>query len=97
MKISVRDGQNLWDICLQYTGTIDGTFQLALANGLNLTDSLQADQQLEVPDGLQRDSDILTYFQDNDIVPATGLTQEQIAYSDPQIGNMIIGQTFKVK
>lgn len=77
MKVSARDGQNLWDLCLQYTGSLDGAFDLALVNGLSVTDSLGADQQLEVPDDLPGDPDILAYFRDNDIVPATALTQEQ--------------------
>ena len=97
MKITVRDRQNLWDLCLQYTGSLEGVFDLALANGLSLTDSLEAGQQLELPDGLETDPDIRTYFQDNDIVPATALTREQACYSHLGIGEMYIGANFKLR
>ncbi len=96
MKISVQPGQNLWDLCLQHTGTLAGLFDLALANGLNPTDTLRPGQRLELPDDIAIDADMRDYFRVHAIEPATALTQAQLDYSDPKIGNMIIGQTFKI-
>lgn len=96
MKIRVAPGQNLWDVCLQYTGTSAGLFDLALANDLSPTDTLRPGQQLELPDSMETDANMRDYFRTHGIEPATALNPEQLAYSDPKIGNMIIGQTFKI-
>ena len=53
-------------------------------------------QQLELPAGIEIDANMRDYFRAHGIEPATALSPEQLAYSDPKIGNMIIGQTFKI-
>ena len=77
MKVTVKNRQNLWDVCLQHTGTIEGAFDLALANELSLTDDLAAGQLLEVPDQIERDVERYNYYQEHGVVPATALTPGQ--------------------
>ena len=37
MQITVLHNQSLLDVCLQHAGTIEGVFELAMANDLNIT------------------------------------------------------------
>lgn len=76
MRVTVSNHQTLWDLCLQHTGTIAGTFDLAMANDLSPTDVLSPGQQLEIPDGLERDAAVLAYYRKNRIEPATAPGQQ---------------------
>ena len=50
MKTVVQAGQTLLDIAVQEYGTIEAVFMLAKANDMSITDSLQAGQQIEIPE-----------------------------------------------
>ena len=58
--MKVLSGQTLFDIAVQYCGCADAAFGLAVLNGLNLTDDLEAGQELQIPGVLK--SDIATYY-----------------------------------
>lgn len=78
MKAIVLHNQSLLDTCLQHTGTIESLFDLALVNGLSVTDDLKAGQAFEVPNNIQKDKDILNYYTAKNIQPATGFTQTDL-------------------
>ena len=49
-NIPVSEGQTLLDIAMQYCGDVSKAMEVALLNGLNLTDDLQVGGWLMVPD-----------------------------------------------
>ena len=97
--ITVLNNQSLLDIAVQYTGTIENAFKIAVANGLSLTDELQPGAQLIIPSDVEMNSDVVSYFSGKGIQPATGLTENDLLIAQTVqrgIGYMQIGKTFKV-
>ncbi|WP_400192824.1 hypothetical protein [Hymenobacter sp. B81] len=62
-KIRVSEGQSLLDVALWQLGSVEAAYALALANGLAVTDALQAGQLLEVPASAVLRPDLVSYFQ----------------------------------
>ncbi len=73
-EITVLNNQSLFDISVQEYGTIEGVFEIALANGLSVTDKLTVGQKLKIPeiDPALIQTEIVDYYRRNDIHPATG-------------------------
>ncbi len=70
----VRQGQNLLDLALQATGDADTALDIALANGLCLSDDLTVGQTIEVSDTLTGNENIRQLYAAHAIHPATGIT-----------------------
>ncbi len=93
-KVTVLSNQSLFDIAIQYYGTIDGIFTICMANNITITDKLLPGQVLNIPEFKGNDSDIVDYYKEHDIKPATTVlevienTQGGINYWD--IGNFEI-------
>lgn len=51
----IEQGQSIFDVAVEQTGTIESAFEIAEANGLALSDSLQADQVVEINAVTQND------------------------------------------
>ena len=97
--ITVLNNQSLLDIAVQYTGTIENAFKIAVANGLSLTDDLEPGAQLIIPADAEMNNDVVSYFSAKGIQPATGLTENDLLIAQTVqrgIGYMQIGKTFKV-
>lgn len=73
MKTVVQAGQTLLDIAVQEYGTIEAVFMLAKANDMSITDSLQAGQEIEIPEKVYN-SELADYCQRNSVCPATSET-----------------------
>lgn len=71
MVVRVLHNQSLLDIAIQEYGTASGVFALAVANGLDVTDTLKPGQVLTIPDWEGKDKDVAAYFQSRRIYPAT--------------------------
>ena len=67
----VRDGQTLFDIAIQELGSTEAAFDLAMTNGLSLTDDLIPVQELELSEIV--DSNISNYYKNKGINPATSI------------------------
>lgn len=79
MKVIVLHNQSLFDVALQHTGTIESLFELALANGISVTDDLTAGTPLSLGEGQRvRNKDVLDYYTAKKIQPATGFTQTDL-------------------
>lgn len=76
MKTVVQAGQTLLDIAVQEYGTIEAVFMLAKANKLSVTDTLQAGQEIEIPEKVYN-SELADYCQRNNVCPGTS----EAAYS----------------
>jgi len=73
-KIKVLNNQSLFDIAVQEYGTVEAVFELAMANGLGITDELNAGQELVVPESDFTAPEIVEYYKKNGLHPATGST-----------------------
>lgn len=79
-------GQSLLDLAVQEYGTAQAVMQLALGNDLAVTDAVGAGNELVLPDSEVKNIDVAGYFSKNSILPATGLSSEdlgQIEDNDP--------------
>lgn len=70
MKTVVQAGQTLLDIAIQEYGTIEAAFMLAKTNDISITDTLQAGQEIEIPEKVYN-SELADYCQRNSVQPAT--------------------------
>jgi len=67
--MKVLSGQTLFDIAIQSCGSIEAAFELAVLNGLNLTDELVPGQELALPEVVN--SGIVTRYSNKGINPST--------------------------
>ena len=75
----VRQGQNLLDIALQSTGNADTALDIALANGLCLSDDLTVGQPIDIADTLAVNENVRNTYRKQTIYPATGITTANTA------------------
>ncbi|MCT4637288.1 MAG: hypothetical protein N4A72_06235 [Bacteroidales bacterium] len=61
-SIVIESGQNLCDISLQETGTIDNVFEIAKANNIDCSADLVGGQSILIPDTVKTDNRILKYL-----------------------------------
>jgi hypothetical protein len=73
METRALDSQSLFDISVQECGTAEGVFGLAVENGLSITDALEAGQEIECTDVLQRE--IHDYYRARNLKPATDIQE----------------------
>ena len=102
MSVKIKHRQNLLDISIQETGSLESLFDIALSNGKSITDNISVNELITVTNEADK-SEIVAFYEANKIYPATALsladselldnTQLQ---SDLGIGTMIIEQNFKV-
>lgn len=50
----MKDGQTLADIAVQEHGTWEAALDMAMENGVSLTDTLEAGRTLRLPEGVRR-------------------------------------------
>lgn len=73
-RITILDGQSLFDLAIQHAGSIDAVFALASANGLSVTDDLAAGGLVDAVDVSSKP--IANYYANNGLTPATALTAD---------------------
>lgn len=71
MKISVSPGQSLYDVALQYYGTVDGVADILDRNEFDHDTELTGGQLIEVSE-LPINRQVVSFFQENNIVPNNG-------------------------
>jgi hypothetical protein len=96
-SIIALGNQSLFDIAIQYCGTVEAVFDFALLNGIGITQELIPGQTLLVANKDYGCSEIVNYFSNNGIKPATGITPEQLQEQPDGIGYMRIGSNFIVR
>jgi hypothetical protein len=70
MKKKALDNQSLPDLSLQESGTLEGVFDLAVANNLSITDALEPGAELATAEPLNRK--VYSYYTARNLHPATG-------------------------
>lgn len=72
-KYTVTEGQNLYDVALHLTGSVEGIVDLLICNpGLSLADTLRNGDELVYTDGFVINADVLAKYRREQIVPAGG-------------------------
>lgn len=69
----VTEGQNLYDVALHLTGSVEGIVDLLICNpALSLDDTLRSGDTLVYTDGFVIDADVVAKYRRENIVPAGG-------------------------
>lgn len=93
--VIVKDRQTLLDIALQTSGSMEAVVDLALANGLSITDELSDGRVLETVEVI--DAAVVERYEINGIFPATEASdEERSAMAWEGIGFMAIENDFVV-
>lgn len=71
MEITVLHNQTIFDIALQSFGSVEAVFDIALLNGISVTDILPVGLNLELPDADYGFREVVNYYKSNRIAPAT--------------------------
>lgn len=69
----ILNGQNLTDIALRDTGNADNALEMALANGLSLTDDV-APGEIILPEDTNDVVQHVAYYRRRNLQPATAIT-----------------------
>lgn len=76
MKYRVLAGQSLADVALRVYGSAEGAIVLAKVNRIDITNTLRAGMELEVPEDAQGVKGIVEYYKNHRICPATDVGSE---------------------
>lgn len=95
MGITVLNRQSLLDIAIQHTGSVFNAFEIALVNGLAVSDTVEPGSIFILPE-VEQNTDILNYYTAKKIQPATALESLEIIEELRGIGWMIVEQSFKI-
>ena len=69
----VLEGQSLFDIAIQSCGSAEAAFDLAVLNGVSLTDEVSTGVELVVPGVINKN--IASYYANKMLFPATGFAE----------------------
>lgn len=73
MQLTALNNQSLIDLAVQVTGKAENYLKIAMANNLVPSEPIPAGTEIKIPEGLEKDTDIVRYYQGNNILPATAL------------------------
>jgi hypothetical protein len=79
MQVTVLNNQSVFDIAIQYFGTIEASVLIAVLNGISITDELTPGHILELPVIDYGYSEVAAYFKTEKIEPATGISVYEIS------------------
>jgi hypothetical protein len=91
-SIKAGIGQSLFDIALQYCGSIESAMDIALSASINVDTDTQTGTQFKVPDVIN--TMIVDYYAKNNLVPATAINTDTIGEG---IGYWLIENDFIVQ
>lgn len=74
--ITVTSRQNILDVAIEHCGALEAAYELAVANGLSLTEDLVNGRELKETE--ITDSDVTLFYNVNSVKPATGITTDEI-------------------
>lgn len=95
MKVQVLHNQSLFDVAVQHSGRPEAAFDIAVKNGISITELLMSGEMLNGANIL--DADIVSYFSGKRIQPATASTASMV--QDVESGGIsiwAINNDFKV-
>jgi hypothetical protein len=72
LDIKVKEHQSLFDIAIQECGSVEAAYELAVMNGLSVTDDLVTGETLNQASVLN--ADVAAYYKNKGLQPATAIT-----------------------
>jgi hypothetical protein len=96
-NIIVHQGQSLFDIAVQESGSVLAAFDLALKNGKSITDELNVGAELTPCETEYLGNSIKEYFLNTKIATNSTFDDENIINIDFGIGLMAIEETFIIR
>jgi len=99
MKVIVKDNQTIWDIAVQYAGSVEAVIDILEANG-KLTTVLLIGEELVIPEVLVQN--IANFFESRGLIVATTATPLGVdtwvppAELDRNVNVFVNGQAFKI-
>ncbi len=69
-QVKIVEGQSLFDIAIQRLGSAEAALEVAILNGLSLTDELTTGETLQLPGVINKA--MAGYFKGKNIIPTTG-------------------------
>jgi hypothetical protein len=83
-KVNILNDQNLLDLGIQEYGTPAAAFDIAVANGIAISDALDPGGELILPtETTEVNAEVLGYYKKHQIYPATGNNLDPFAGSAP--------------
>lgn len=76
--VQVLKGQNLLDLSIQETGTIENVIKIAEANNMSVTDDIVSGFSIIIPDNVEINNKVKNYFESRKIKPATDVLAEMV-------------------
>jgi hypothetical protein len=94
--MKVLQGQGVIDIAIQECGSLESIFDVALKNGISITDELSVAQEVSIPE--KTDPDIASHYRNRMIRPRTYPSDDEVAstISEEGIGAWAIEEDFVV-
>lgn len=77
MEVTSLNNQSLLDIAIQTTGKAENRLKIAMENDLVPTEPIAPGTILTIPEGIDKDDQVVRYYEANGIFPATELTETQ--------------------
>lgn len=78
MEVMVKDGQTLADIAVQECGTWEATLDIAMENGVSLTDTPEAGSTLRMPENTKENRVMASYCKAHEVSPATARDESSV-------------------
>jgi len=89
MQKEILHNQSLFDVAVQYCGTVAAYLDIAKLNGLSPTAILSTGDTIKIPEKDYGAQDIVDYYKYKGIIPATAVTTEsenqELDYQFPQL------------
>lgn len=95
-EVTIQYGQNIFDVCAQKLGDATRAMEVAVLNGISVTDTLQAGTKLLLPAADDNKRSVLQVFSVAMNLPANGYCSADAVNELAGIGYWIVGYNFKV-
>lgn len=99
MEITVKDRQSLFDIAIQYLGSVEGVWLLAERNNISITDELEDGTILKYDSTDIIDTKVVERYAQERVSPATDIDDNELntlLYGGEGIGYWRVGKNFKI-
>lgn len=74
-KVTIKSNQTQLDLSIQEYGTVEAVMEFMAANNVSITDALIVGNELNVIESTYTNLEVLNYYKQNSILPATTTTQ----------------------
>lgn len=99
MEVKVKERQSLFDIAIQYLGSVEGVLLLAEKNNISITDALEDGTILKYDSTDIIDTKVAEHYAMEHLSPATDIDDKELntlLYGGEGIGYWCVGKNFKI-